>query len=1452
MINGFYHDIELKKIEEALLNDPSVNDCVVLARKTVNSIEELVAYVVSSEPVPPKQLHSRLKDIFPTSQIPNTYVFISSLPLTSDGLVDEAILTNLTIIDAKLREKWEDNLKKHLLADQIAVVREEKTELIPLIPLSKLLTTKELTASKMTIPLQLVTESEKIVNKLEEAVVSKLAISNGGNLTIPEESPKTLIDALLLTANKYQNKGIVYIQSNGSETFQTYASLLLEAKCILTGLYARGLKPKQKIILQIEDLRYYFPAFWACLLGGIIPVTVAIAPTYSKRNNLVDKLFNIWKLLNQPPIFSSEMLVESLANLKSLLPMSDMKVFSVQTLINSLPAQSIYQSQPDDIAFLQLTSGSTGVPKCIQQPHKNIISHIHASQKFNGHHSEDVTLNWLPVDHVGALLTYHLKDIYLGCQQIEVPTNLILGNPLKWLDLMEKYRVTHSWSPNFGFKLVSNELKKVQNKTWDLSCLRFLMNGGEQVTFPVINEFLNLVAPFHVDSQVMQPAFGMAEVCTCVTFQNNFTREKGIHYFKKSSLTGSLKIAKKDEKNVLSFIDLGPPVPGVQIRIVDSNNQLVSEKVIGRLQIKGTVVMSGYLSNPKANQEAFVEEEWFNTGDLGFIFNGHLIVTGREKEQIIINGANYYCYEIEEFLNEIKGIVPTCVAACGIQNSDSGTEDLAIFFSPLVKEIKENLELIKNIRTKLTSVIGVNPTYIIPIKKDNFPKTTSGKIQRGKLKKELLNGDFQEVIQQIDIYLNQDKTIPDWFYQKIWRKKKIFSSSSQIPDGLYLLFLDSLGLGESLAAKLKQPWVGVEMGRNFARLSANRYSINPKNPAHYQLLLDSLSQEMKHINHILHLWTYKEYAREVSSLKILEKAQIEGVSSLLFLVQALAKIHKEDNKIQLMVVSNQAQGIEAKDLIAYEKTPLLGLLKTIPYEIPWLLCRHVDLQLASVDMNRELLLQELQAVKGEPEVTYRQDKRWIPRLKKVDIIGEAKEKIPLREGGMYVITGGLGGIGKEIATYLLSNYQARLLLLGRTYLPPQNEWKSYWLHKGKIAERIKAFQELQQLGGEICYEALDICDFNDLARVVKQAQSRWQCPLAGVIHLAGIFQERLLLEETQESFAQVMHAKVFGTWSLHQLIKDQPDVLFITSSSVNGFFGGATVGAYAAANRFLESFSHNQISRNIRQSYCFNWSQWDELGISRGYSMKILSRNRGYLPINAEQGLQSFLIGLRCSSIPLWIGLSEKNPYLRRYMESKSENVEQLVAYIVRKNSLHQQNGFLSNHNNENQWSELGISDRFGTLSTITSFVELKEMPLTAAGVIDYQRLVDRSNAFSSKSGKLIKPNNEMEHQIAQIWQKILKVSEISIHHSLFEIGGNSLQMIQIHHQLEEYLGKKFPIAEMFQFTTIHSLAQHLTQFSEILNKSQHNYELEKIRNLRLASSQKQRQIRGNRGKSDS
>ena len=322
------------------------------------------------------------------------------------------------------------------------------------------------------------------------------------------------------------------------------------------------------------------------------------------------------------------------------------------------------------------------------------------------------------------------------------------------------------------------------------------MNAGEQVTLPVVRGFLESVERFGVPQHAMQPSFGMAEACTCMTFCNDFSVEGGAKFFTKASLGGVLDPASSEDPHTINFIDLGPPVPGIEIRITDAENEVVCERKIGRFQIRGPVITPGYLHNHKANAEAFVGDEWFNSGDLGFIHEGRLFLTGREKEMIIIRSANFYCYEIEDIVNAMDEVIPTFQAACPINYPDTGTEGLAILYTPKPEREGHHYELIPKIRKEVTERLGVTPSYIIPLTEKTFPKTTSGKIQRSKLSKALIGGDFDAELRNIDLYLSNENTMPDWFSNRTWALRKVDIQRDSLT-GTVVIWMDESGLGEA-------------------------------------------------------------------------------------------------------------------------------------------------------------------------------------------------------------------------------------------------------------------------------------------------------------------------------------------------------------------------------------------------------------------------------------------------------------------------------------------------------------------------------------------------------------------------------------------------------------------------------------------------------------------------------
>ncbi len=559
------------------------------------------------------------------------------------------------------------------------------------------------------------------------------AMSDGGILRILEDAPKTLAEALQRAAKKHSQQSLRYINLDSSEYSQCYQDLLQDAQKILGGLRKLGLKPQDKVIFQLERNQDFIAAFWGCILGGFVPVPVSIAPTYDRPNSTISKLQNAWALLEKPLVLAGAKLAYGLRSLSKMLNLDCFQVQVIDDLRKCKPDLHWHPSQPDDLAILLLTSGSTGVPKAVMQSHRALLSRSAATAQMNKFTSDDISLNWFPLDHVGGIAMFHLRDVYVGCQQIHGPTELVLRQPLKWLDWIDYYQATVTWAPNFAYGLINERAEELNQRNWNLSSLRFLLNGGEAIVAKQARRFLKLLAPFGLSPNTMYPAWGMSEVCSGITYSHNFSLD--------SRTDGG------------SFVSVGKPIPGVTLRIVNQNREVASEGEIGLLQVQGLTVTSGYYNNPEANQEAFTKDGWFNTGDLAFLKDGCLTITGRQKDVIIVNGVNYYSHEIEAAVEELAGIEVSYTAACPIWDENGSTDRLAIFFNTAKTIDNGLLQLIKEIRTHVVKSIGINANYLIPVEKTVIPKTSIGKIQRKQLKQRFEAGEFKEIIAQISTAL---------------------------------------------------------------------------------------------------------------------------------------------------------------------------------------------------------------------------------------------------------------------------------------------------------------------------------------------------------------------------------------------------------------------------------------------------------------------------------------------------------------------------------------------------------------------------------------------------------------------------------------------------------------------------------------------------------------------------
>ncbi len=569
-----------------------------------------------------------------------------------------------------------------------------------------------------------------------------------------------------LVAALYQasdtNAGIRYIAADGTKTRCTYKQLLAEARQIATGLRriitesddesidvvsntdSSNTSTDHFVILQCSTSHQLLATFWGCILSGCVPVPVSTQPLPSGTTPLAGALHLLEKSIvitdkNQQAALSQQLSsfehtvpVLTLENLKRLeTTAADKKYFEEQ--------REYHKPCSDRLALLLLTSGSTGMPKGVMLTHKNLQASTYGMATVNNLSSVDVTLNWMPLEHVASLVMFHLTEVCLGCEQIHVAQSRILQDPLSWIDLLETYKVTATWAPNFAYGLVNDQLANGTNRSWDLSAVRWMGNGAEAVVGKTARQFLQHLIPYGLSPTAISPGYGMSETCSGVVHSRQF----------------SLETTYDSD----TFVTVGRPIPGTALRIVDDVDRLLPEGAIGRLQVKGLTVMAGYYQpfdqatdlDTDLNAAVFTDDGWFNTGDLGYLKSGALTITGRQKDVIILNGINYYSHDIESVVESIEGIETSFTAACGVRSPESASEQLAIFFHPNdeLADTGDIIALVSQIRTRLVDHIGVSAAYVVPVGQAEIPKTAIGKIQRAQLVKWFEAGAFSEQIQQI-------------------------------------------------------------------------------------------------------------------------------------------------------------------------------------------------------------------------------------------------------------------------------------------------------------------------------------------------------------------------------------------------------------------------------------------------------------------------------------------------------------------------------------------------------------------------------------------------------------------------------------------------------------------------------------------------------------------------------
>lgn len=493
--------------------------------------------------------------------------------------------------------------------------------------------------------------------------------------------------------------------------------------------------------------------------------------------------------------------------------------------------------------------------------------------------------------------------------------------------------------------------------------------------------------------------------------------------------------------------------------------------------------------------------------------------------------------------------------------------------------------------------------------------------------------------------LQKNPDINEWFYMPSWQRLMLPTGNqgeTQENTG-WLFFTDECGLGTRLAAQLQadhREAVLVKKGEKFCDVSDKEYIINPSQEKDYEELLNTLTAKGPIPRTIVHLWNVTDKISHQKGFQWAADVQNLGYYSLVNLAKAIDKLDTTD-EFQVTVVTNHVQEVTGKETLCPAKATLLGPVKVIPQEFQNMSCRCVDIDYPGLGdwQTRKLIIQllaEFKANAPDQLIAYRGNYRLVQSFTPLRLDDPGETTPRLKEKGCYLVTGGLGGIGLEIAQHLAEHVHARLVLTGRSELPPKHAWEE-WLrshpHTDTTSVKIRKVQKLEERGAEVITASADVSNIEQMKKIIQQTVERFG-NINGIIHSAGVPDGAVIKRRTREITESITAPKVKGTLVLEQILQDldiEPD-FFILCSSVSSILAPFGQVGYAGANAFLDTFAHYKTSRDGTFCVSINWDTWQEVGMAVTAAKEI--KKMIDIPVSPSEEVAHPFLDRKASSSP--------------------------------------------------------------------------------------------------------------------------------------------------------------------------------------------------------------------------
>jgi acyl-CoA synthetase (AMP-forming)/AMP-acid ligase II len=571
----------------------------------------------------------------------------------------------------------------------------------------------------------------------------------------PEDAVDTLypslVHAFARSARSGGRTGITLLGDDPDDPVQhrSYRRLYAQMKTLANALRARGLSAGERVLLVLPTSFEFVLAFFAIQRLGAIPVPAYPPAALDRADRALERVAHIathagatWCLTNWAMMPLLGGLASSVPALHTIAPV---ELFLGGKKGDDFPPESEagrpsgplpstgsigkLPVQPSDAAFLQYTSGSTGSPKGVHLRHENVLANLHAIGQAMRLTRNDVMVSWCPLYHDMGLIGGLLFPIYWRIDLVLMSPLAFLGQPRRWLEAIGHYKGTISPAPNFGYALCVKRIKEAQRMGLDLSSWRLALNGAEPVNLKTVEEFIHAFSPQGFRPTTMFPVYGLAEASLGV-----FLPPPGepIHALKvdRSALADGRAVVSED-LGAMPVVSVGSAVPGHTVKIADADGEELADGEVGHILVRGPSLMVGYYQN-RTETDRILCGGWLWTGDLGFVRDRKLYVTGRVKDLLILRGRNYYAEDIERAAEGAHGVRPGGTAAFAVYDEAAATDTVVVVCESAERTELGQAQLRSQVveRVRASCNLEVNDVAIVP--PNSLPKTSSGKRQRSR------------------------------------------------------------------------------------------------------------------------------------------------------------------------------------------------------------------------------------------------------------------------------------------------------------------------------------------------------------------------------------------------------------------------------------------------------------------------------------------------------------------------------------------------------------------------------------------------------------------------------------------------------------------------------------------------------------------------------------------------